>query len=102
LICRAMSEALAELMRQMSPAITPRDVAELPLLTLGGQPIAQPGRVRQIGPRVAWDQVPRDDPVMGAHSFGPVRAAGTRLVIRARPPHHPTGCHGECHGQPKS
>ena len=35
--CRAMSEALAELMRQMSPAITPRDVIELPLLTLGGQ-----------------------------------------------------------------
>jgi hypothetical protein len=35
--CRAMSEALAELMRQISPAITPRDVIELPLLTLGGQ-----------------------------------------------------------------
>jgi XcyI restriction endonuclease len=35
--CRAMSEALAESMRQMSPTVTPRDVAELPLLTLGGQ-----------------------------------------------------------------
>ena len=36
-VCKAMSEALAELMRQMSPTINPRDVADLPLLTLGGQ-----------------------------------------------------------------
>lgn len=35
--CRAMSEALAELVRQISPLITPRDVSELPLLTLGQQ-----------------------------------------------------------------
>lgn len=33
--CRAMASSLAELVRQISPAITPRDVAELPLLTLG-------------------------------------------------------------------
>ena len=33
--CTAMSVALAELVRRISPAITPRDVAELPLLTLG-------------------------------------------------------------------
>jgi len=35
--CRAMSEALAELIRQLSPDVTPRDVNELPLLTLGSQ-----------------------------------------------------------------
>ncbi len=35
--CRAMSEGLADLVRQMSPSITPRDVAELPLLTIGAQ-----------------------------------------------------------------
>ncbi len=36
-LCKAMSEGLADLVRQMSPAITPRDVAELPLLTIGSQ-----------------------------------------------------------------
>jgi hypothetical protein len=35
--CQAMSEGLAELVRQMSPTITSRDVAELPLLTIGAQ-----------------------------------------------------------------
>ena len=33
--CAAMSEPLAELVRQLSPQITDRDVAELPLLTFG-------------------------------------------------------------------
>jgi hypothetical protein len=33
----AMVAALSDLVRQVSPAITPRDVAELPLLTLGSQ-----------------------------------------------------------------
>jgi hypothetical protein len=32
-----MAEHLADLVRQISPAITARDVAELPLLTLGAQ-----------------------------------------------------------------
>jgi hypothetical protein len=35
--CRAMSEGLADLVRQVSPAITHRDIAELPLLSLGSQ-----------------------------------------------------------------
>jgi len=35
--CTAMAEHLAELVRQISPKITARDVAELPLLTLGAQ-----------------------------------------------------------------
>jgi hypothetical protein len=35
--CAAMAENLAELVRQISPKITPRDVSELTLLTLGAQ-----------------------------------------------------------------
>ncbi len=35
--CGAMAGSLAELVRQISPNITPRDVSELPLLTLGAQ-----------------------------------------------------------------
>ena len=35
--CQATAIALAELVRQLSPQITARDVAELPLLTLGSQ-----------------------------------------------------------------
>ncbi|HEY3964597.1 MAG TPA: XcyI family restriction endonuclease [Planctomycetaceae bacterium] len=33
--CRAMCASLADLVRQLSPSVTPRDVQELPLLTLG-------------------------------------------------------------------
>jgi XcyI restriction endonuclease len=33
--CEAMSKGLAELVRQLSPTVTPRDINELPLLTLG-------------------------------------------------------------------
>ena len=36
-LCRTLCEALAELVRQMSPTITSRDVTELPLLTIGSQ-----------------------------------------------------------------
>lgn len=35
--CTVMGENLAELVRQISPKITARDVSELPLLTLGAQ-----------------------------------------------------------------
>lgn len=45
--CRAMSEALADLVRQMTPSMSRRDVAELPLLTLGQQ--LQGGRNNVIG-----------------------------------------------------
>lgn len=37
LFCKAMCTSLAELVRQISPAVTSRDVAELPLLTIGSQ-----------------------------------------------------------------
>jgi len=33
--CRAMNAALADLVRQISPRVTARDISELPLLTLG-------------------------------------------------------------------
>ena len=36
-LCSVMAENLAELVRQISPKITARDVSELPLLTLGAQ-----------------------------------------------------------------
>jgi hypothetical protein len=36
-LCKALAQPLADLIRQMSPAVTPRDVSELPLLTLGSQ-----------------------------------------------------------------
>jgi hypothetical protein len=36
-LCRALGAGLADLVRQMSPGITQRDVTELPLLTLGAQ-----------------------------------------------------------------
>ena len=35
--CRAMGEMLADLIEQLSPQVTPQDVEELPLLTLGSQ-----------------------------------------------------------------
>jgi hypothetical protein len=35
--CEAMSAALADLVRQLSPTVTPRDINELLLLTLGSQ-----------------------------------------------------------------
>ncbi|MGH7847747.1 MAG: XcyI family restriction endonuclease [Candidatus Binatia bacterium] len=36
-LCRALGGGLAELVRQMSPTVTQRDIAELPLLTLGAR-----------------------------------------------------------------
>jgi hypothetical protein len=35
--CRAMCSVLADLVQQLSPTVTPRDIDELPLLTLGQQ-----------------------------------------------------------------
>jgi hypothetical protein len=36
-LCKTMSDALAELLRQMSSTISQRDVRELTLLTIGSQ-----------------------------------------------------------------
>ncbi len=51
--CKAMSEGLADLVRQMSPTITPRDIAELPLLTIGAQ--FQGSNNNTIGKRAILD-----------------------------------------------
>jgi hypothetical protein len=51
--CQAMSESLAGLVRQISPQITPQDVAELPLLTLGSK--FQGGNNNVIGQQATMD-----------------------------------------------
>lgn len=47
--CKVMGESLAELVRQLTPTVTPRDVHELPLLVLGSQ--FQGGANNLIGQR---------------------------------------------------
>lgn len=51
--CTAMGQSLAELVRQMSPQLTHRDVSELPLLTLGSQ--FQGGNNNTIGKQATLD-----------------------------------------------
>ncbi len=51
--CAAMAESLAELVRQMAPPISNRDVMELPLLALGSQ--FQGGNNNAIGKRATVD-----------------------------------------------
>jgi hypothetical protein len=51
--CKVMSEELAELVRQISPRILPRDISELPILTLGSQ--FQGGNNNTIGKKAAAD-----------------------------------------------
>lgn len=51
--CAAMSASLAELVRQASPSLTPRDIGELPLLTLGSQ--FQGGNNNLIGQQATLD-----------------------------------------------
>jgi len=51
--CVAMAEGLADLVRQMSPTVTARDVTELPLLTIGSQ--FQGSNNNVIGKRATLD-----------------------------------------------
>lgn len=51
--CRAMSGAIADLVRQLSPTVTPRDIHELPLLTIGSQ--FQGGNNNIIGKQATSD-----------------------------------------------
>lgn len=51
--CTAMAHSLAELVRQMSPQFSTRDVGELPLLTLGSQ--FQGGNNNTIGKQATLD-----------------------------------------------
>jgi hypothetical protein len=51
--CKAMGVALAELVRQLSPQITPRDLLELPVLTMGSQ--FQGANNNRIGQKATLD-----------------------------------------------
>lgn len=51
--CSAMSSSLAELVRQIAPHLTKRDINELPVLTLGSQ--FQGGNNNSIGQRATID-----------------------------------------------
>ncbi len=51
--CAAMAQSLSDLVRQMAPQVTTRDVAELPLLTLGSQ--FQGGNNNTIGKQATVD-----------------------------------------------
>jgi hypothetical protein len=51
--CATMAQSLADLVRQISPQFSPRDVTELPLLTLGSQ--FQGGNNNTIGKRATLD-----------------------------------------------
>ena len=51
--CTTLSHSLADLVRQMAPPFSPRDLAELPILTLGSQ--FQGGNNNTIGQRATLD-----------------------------------------------
>lgn len=55
--CRAMGLVLADLIGQLSPAVTQRDVEELPLLTLGSQ--FQGSNNNRIGQAATVEQCPQ-------------------------------------------
>lgn len=85
--CGAMGTALAELVRQLSPAVSSRDIAELPLITLGsmfqGQNNNRIGQIATrevflaIGELVKKYEVKRTDSAIEV-----VNSAGRRVVIR--------------------
>lgn len=63
--CKTMSEELAELVRQISPGILPRDISELPILTLGAQ--FQGGNNNAIGKKATVDVFLSIAEVLKAH-----------------------------------
>jgi hypothetical protein len=74
--CKTMIEALADLIRQVSPAVTPRDVAELPLLTLGAQ--FQGGNNVSIGKQATVDVFLAIAEIVGGHT---TQRTEKRLVL---------------------
>jgi hypothetical protein len=85
--CAAMIEGLADLVRQMSPTITERDVAELPLLALGSQ--FQGGNNNLIGKTATRDvflsvvEILKDHILERSDRVLKVRNAAGRIVIVA-------------------
>lgn len=87
LFCEVMSLALADLVRQLSPSITQRDLAELPLLALGSQ--FQGGNNNAIGRQATIDaflsiaEIVNDYIVERNDRTLKVRNASGRIVIIA-------------------
>ncbi len=73
--CRAMCEALAELVRRLSPTATQRDVDELPLLTLGGQ--FQGSNNNKIGQQATLDVLLAIKEIVKKH----IQKEGTRSIL---------------------
>jgi hypothetical protein len=85
--CHAMGQELAELVRQISPTITARDVAELPLLTMGAQ--FQGGNNNTIGKQATVDvflsvgKIVKDYVVERGERRLTIRNASSRTVVIA-------------------
>jgi hypothetical protein len=84
--CRAMCSALADLIRQLSPSVTARDVQELQLLTLGS--FFQGANNVSIGKQATGDvflslmKIVENDLIeKDAHSLTVKNAAGRRVVL---------------------
>jgi hypothetical protein len=87
--CRAMCAALADLMRQISPTVTERDVDELPLLTLGS--FFQGANNVRIGKQATADvflsikEVVKRNVLEDRHNKIVVRnASGRRVILTLR------------------
>jgi hypothetical protein len=87
LFCEVMGLALADLVRQMSPSITERDLAELPLLALGSQ--FQGGNNNAIGKQATLDtflsiaEIVNDYIIERNDRILKIRNASGRIVIIA-------------------
>jgi hypothetical protein len=85
--CSAMAHSLAELVRQMAPSISKRDVLELPLLTLGSQ--LQGGSNNAIGKRATVDVFLAVSELVKGHAIAQderritIQNAAGRMVIIA-------------------
>ena len=75
--CEAMAEALGDLVRQISPRVTPRDVHELPILTLGSQ--FQGGNINAIGKQATVDVFLAVAEVVGQHI---AKRDAKRIIVR--------------------
>lgn len=84
--CETMSRSLAELTRQLSPAVTGRDIQELPLITLGAQ--FQGGNNVTIGKQATVDVFLAIEEIVKDHVIERtdkrivvMNASGRRVVI---------------------
>lgn len=75
--CKTMCEALSNLVAEVSPTVTPRDVAELPLLTLGAAFYGSNNNT--IGAKAAQDVLLAIAEVVQDHL---VERKDTRLVVK--------------------